>query len=149
MRHRVPIAVITVLTMLNHYYFSDLDPYECQKSSQKKALIITAFIILGLFDLVWTVKQCQLDFITNYPYTGIKWMYYAAVQGFTSLLSFYSVNYYLHKGVPFNCFFEYNQVKAEVFFYLSFLFIAGVSYLEHYYWKKLNTRLFSYAPYSH
>jgi hypothetical protein len=136
MRNNVPFTIVVVLAMLNQYTFEDI---ECTQGNQ--AAIIISFILLTIIDVVWTTYHCKIDFIYNYPYSGSQWKKYAVIRSLTSILAFYSLNYFIHKGTPFNCFFSYNAVAANVMFYLSFLTVATVSYVEHYYWKKLEIPL--------
>jgi hypothetical protein len=132
MHNNIPTAVIIVMTMLNRYAFENVP---CNTNS--KFGIILVFILLTIINFIWTTIRSKNDFTTNYPHTGNRWKYYALWQCITSILSFYSLNYYIHKGVPFNCFFSYNEIAAEIMFYLSFLVITTISYLEHYHWKKI------------
>lgn len=133
MRNNVPFTIVMMLAMLNQYAFVDI---ECTASN--KAGIILAFLFLTIFDIVWTIYHCKVDFTINYPHTGRQWVKYACIRSFTSVLAFYSVNYFIHRGVPFNCFFPYSVVASNVMLYFSFITIATVSYIEHYYWKKLS-----------
>lgn len=134
MKSNVPVSVLFIMTILNRYFF---DNDTC--SSGMKAGVIITFTILGIFNIIWTAWHCRIDYIHNYPESRSHWKYYAATQAIVSTIAFYSVDYYLHKGLPFNCFFQYNQVASEIMFYLSCTAIVGISYLEHTVWKKLQT----------
>ena len=134
MKHNIPVCVLLVLTALNKYAFTDM---EC--TGGNKALVIVSYVWLTTCDLVWTVFHCRADYRHNYPAKYNNWHIYAMVRCGTSVLSMYSLTYYIHDGDPFNCFITYNRVTAEVLFYLSFLTIFIVSYLEHMYWKKLDS----------
>jgi len=136
MRNNVPFSMVMAMAMLNQYSFTDM---EC--TSANKAMVIFAFLFLTVIDIVWTVYHCKIDFTMNYPHTGRKWTKYAIVRSVTSVLAFYSVNYFIHLGVPFNCFFPYDVIRANAMLYLSFLTVATVSFIEHYYWKKLTIPL--------
>lgn len=142
MRNNVPFTIVVVLAMLNQYAFEDMD---CTPGN--KALIVMTFISLTVADIVWTVYHCKVDFTHNYPQSGTKWRRYAVIRSVTSVLTFYSLNYFIHKGVPFNCFFSYNEVAANIMFYLAFLTVATVSYVEHYYWKQLVIPLITDSTY--
>lgn len=132
MRHNIPVAILIVMVMLNRYLFEDI---KCTSSA--KVTIAITFLSLTVIDCIWTTVKCKVDFTQNYPHTGRKWIKYAIIQCCCSLISFYSLNYYIHKGVPFNCYFNYNEVAAELMFYMSFLFISLISYIEHAHWKAL------------
>lgn len=136
MRNNIPFTIVITMAMLNQYVFEDII---CTRSA--KAGIILTFIFLTVMDVMWTVYHCHVDFAIYYPHTGNKWKKYALARSITSILSFYSLNYFIHRGTPFNCFFDYNEVTANVVLYLSFLLIATVSYAEHFYWKKLSIPL--------
>lgn len=136
MRNNIPFTMVMAMAMLNQYSFTNM---ECTQVN--KAGIILAFLLLTIIDVVWTVYHCKIDFTVNYPHTGNKWVKYATIRSLTSVLAFYSVNYFIHLGDPFNCFFPYNVASANVMLYLSFLTVATVSYIEHYYWKKLTIPL--------
>jgi hypothetical protein len=120
------------MAMLNQYAFTDI---ECTPGN--KIAIILTFIVLAILDAVWNIYHCKVDFTINYPHSGHRWIRYAIVRSLTSLLAFFSVNYFIHQGVPFTCFFPYDAVIGNIVLYLSFATIATVSYVEHYYWKKL------------
>lgn len=132
MHNNVPMAVLIAMTMMNRYVFENTT---CSAGS--KAGIIIVFIVLTILNFVWTIIRSQHDFTTNYPHTDNQWKIYAGWQCLSSVLTFYAFNYYIHKGIPFNCFFEYNEIAAELLFYLSFAIIATISYIEHSQWKKL------------
>lgn len=136
MRNNIPFTIVIALAMLNQYAFNDIT---CTTSN--KVAIIISFITLTFIDVVWTVYHCKVDFTVNYPHSGNRWKKYAIVRSLTSLLSFYSLNYFIHQGVPFNCFFDYSIIAANIMLYLSFATVATVSYVEHYYWKKLSIPL--------
>lgn len=136
MRNNVPFTIVVVMAMLNQYAFSDIT---CTPGN--KVGIILTFLFLAVIDVIWTVYHCKVDFTINYPNSGKKWIKYATIRSLTSLLAFFSFNYFIHQGTPFNCFFSYNAIAANVILYLSFLTIATVSYIEHYYWKKLTIPL--------
>lgn len=136
MRNNVPFIMIMTMAMLNQYAFGSMD---C--TAGNKAGIILVFAVLTVVDVLWTVYHCHVDFTVNYPDSGSKWKRYAAIRAATSVLAMYSLNYFIHQGVPFNCFFGYDVVAANVVLYLSFATIATVSYIEHYYWKKLSIPL--------
>jgi len=136
MRNNIPFSMVMVMAMLNQYSFTDMN---CTPAN--KAIVISTFLLLTVIDVVWTVYHCKIDFTVNYPHTGHKWIKYAVIRSATSVLAFYSVNYFIHLGAPFNCFFPYNAVMANVMFYLCFLTVSTVSFIEHYYWKKLSIPL--------
>jgi len=132
MHNNTPTAVLIAMTMMNRYVFENID---CSAGNQVGIIIV--FIILTVLNFAWTIVRSKHDFTVNYPHTDNQWKTYAGWQCLTSILSFYSLNYYIHKGVPFNCFFQYNEIAAEMLFYLSFAVIATISYIEHTKWKKL------------
>lgn len=136
MRNNVPFTIVMAMAMLNQYAFNDV---ACTDGS--RAGIFLTFLTLATLDVVWTIYHCKVDFTVNYPNSGTKWRKYAFVRSLTSLLAFFSINYFIHQGVPFNCFFNYNAVAANIVLYLSFVAVATTSYIEHYYWKKLTIPL--------
>lgn len=129
MHNNIPVAVLIVMTMLNRYIF--------EKTSCNRLAISFTFLFLTLMNCIWVVVRSRSDFIQNYPHTGTQWKKYALCQCIISVISFYSLNYYTHKGVPFNCFFPYSELASELLFYTSFVLITLISYVEHYYWKKI------------
>jgi hypothetical protein len=132
MRNNIPFTIVMAMAMVNKYAFNNI---VCTDGMHVG--IFFTFLILSTLDVVWTVYHCKVDFTVNYPHSMNQWRKYAIVRSSTSLLAFFSINYFVHKGVPFNCFFGYNSVAANVILYLSFATVATVSYIEHYYWKKL------------
>jgi hypothetical protein len=136
MKNNIPFSLVVVLSMLNQYVFETM---EC--SLENKIAAVATYAALSVFDVFWTVHHCKIDFTHNYPHTGTKWMNYAAVRAFTSLLSMFAFNYFVHKGAPFNCFFPYNPIVSNIMFYLSFLTVLSVSLTEHCFWKRLSQPL--------
>lgn len=132
MRTNVPFFLVTVLSMLNQYSFENM---EC--TAENKTLVIVTYIIITLIDVVWTVLHCKHDFLINYPHTGDMWVHYAILKTSGSVLSLFSVNYFVHKGIPFNCFVDYDPVMSNTLFYLSFAIVTLIGYFEHYYWKRI------------
>ena len=132
MHNNVPIAVLIGMSMVNRYVFEGI---ECSNTSKGAAVII--FLVFTSLNIVWTLIRSKHDFTTNYPHTGNNWMKYAWLQCLVSTLSFFSFDYYIHKGEPFNCLAKYNERVAEAMFYVSFTAIAFISYVEHSRWKKL------------
>jgi hypothetical protein len=128
MRNNIPFAVVIAMSLLNQYV-----RWECTPMHQ--TLIIITFTVLTVADVIWTAYHCKVDFTYNYPHIGSRWKRYAVVRSLTSVLSFYSVNYFVHQGIPFNCFFPYNVVASNILLYVSFVVISVISYIEHYYWK--------------
>ena len=135
MHHNIPIAIILAQTAFNNEVFKKLDE-EC--TSGDKAAIIVIFLFLTFMGLIWVIVKCRSDYIHNYPHAISGWRWYAAIQSVVMIISFYSINYYTHEGVPFNCFFEYNATASQIMFWMSFVLVATISYMEHAYWKKLN-----------
>lgn len=132
MHNNIPTAVFIVLSMFNRYLF---DTKNC--TDNRRIGILLVFTLLSIIDCVWTIYKTHRRYIRDHPRpVNHKWMHYAAIQCIVSVLSLFSLTYYLHDGVPFNCFFNYQPVSAEVLFYLSFAFIWLISWLEHYYWTK-------------
>ena len=138
MVRNVPVIVLLAQTALNNEAFRELGE-ECTPGA--KAGIIVSFTVLTLVGLLWTVIQSRADYMHNYPHAQRNWGLYAAIQSVVMVWSFYSLNYYTHEGVPFNCFFQYNKTGAQVMFWLSFVLIGTISYMEHNYWKKLEVNL--------
>lgn len=138
MRNNVPLSLVVVLSMLNQYVFEDM---ACTMSD--KVNIAWIYFVLVIFDVYWTIIHCKNDFEINYPHTGTRWTRYAAIRVSTSLVSMFSFSYFVHKGVPFNCFYPYDNTFANIMFYLSFLLVTAVSCAEHYYWKKLPILMFN------
>jgi len=130
--NNIPISVLIGMTMMNRYVFEGSN---CSREIKNSAII--TFIVLSILNFIWTAVHTKHDFLLNYPHTGNKWRTYAVIQCLISLLSFFSLNYYIHKGVPFNCFTPYDKTVADTLFYLSFSTIITTSYVEHIYWKKL------------
>jgi hypothetical protein len=120
------------MTTMNRYFF---EHDEC--TSSMRVGIILSFTALTLLNIAWTVWKCRVDYVHYYPQSRDHWKYYATVQALVATVSFYSMDYYVHKGVPFNCFFQYNEAASETMFYLSFALITVISYLEHHIWKKI------------
>lgn len=137
MHNNIPLGIVVVISMLNQYVFESM---EC--STDNRVAIAFIYAVLAIFDVYWTVLHCKSDFQVNYPHSGQRWVRYAIIRTLTSLLSMFSFSYFIHKGVPFNCFYEYSRTFANVMFYLSFLIVMTVSYTEHYYWKRLPILIF-------
>lgn len=138
MHHNIPIAVLIVMSMLNRYVYENV---RCKEVSESG--IIVVYVIISVMNFIWVTVRSRHDFLINYPETGSKWKKYAFYQCMISILSLYSLNYYVNKGVPFNCFFAYNETLAETLFYLTFGIITTLSYIEHSVWKKLGSELLS------
>uniref|UniRef100_A0A6C0J6X6 Uncharacterized protein n=1 Tax=viral metagenome TaxID=1070528 RepID=A0A6C0J6X6_9ZZZZ len=137
--NNIPISVLIGMSMMNRYVFEGTT---CSKALKNSAII--TFIVLSILNFIWTAVRCKHDFLLNYPHTGNKWKNYAVLQCIISMLSFFSLNYYIHKGVPFNCFIPYNKTLADTLFYLSFSVIITISYVEHISWKKIPGVIFPY-----
>ena len=134
MRTNIPLAVLLIMTALDHYFF---EHDVC--TVHMKIGIVISFSMLGLFNILWTCWHCRVEYQHYYP--SQHWYQYAILQSIVSTFAFYTFNYYAHKGVPFNCFFPYNALASEITFYLSFLLIIIISTIEHRVWKKIPSTL--------
>jgi hypothetical protein len=83
MKNNIPFSLVVVLSMLNQYVFEDMD---CTTENETAA--ITTYSALTVFDIVWTVQYCRVDFLHNYPHRS--WIKYATIRACTSVQLFYS-----------------------------------------------------------
>lgn len=94
MRNNVPLGLVIVISMFNQYLFENM---EC--TTDNKVAIAFIYVLLAAFDVYWTVLHCKNDFQVNYPHSGQRWIRYAIIRAFTSLLSMFSFSYFVHKGL--------------------------------------------------
>jgi hypothetical protein len=134
MRDNVPFLVIAILSVLNFYFFSGI---QLPCSQEIRIGIIVSFSLLAALDVVLTTLSCRRVYCIDYPQYKTHWWRYALIEVIISLFSFFSLNYFIHQGVPFTCFYEFNSALAQSTFYIFLTLIAGLGYFKHKCWKKL------------
>jgi hypothetical protein len=123
MKSQIPTFGLTTWLMLTKYVFDDT----CDRAYDY-LIPICFFIVFGLTGVyeyfyarnIYINKKCK----------SISLGWYLTMKIASTLLAFITTIYYIFDGKPFNCLFPYSIEVSNASFFLSFIIIFVIGYIE-------------------
>ncbi len=136
-RRKIPLSALCLQLAIANIFYQGCDKYEHYESGFWIYFPVMCFLCLvwEIFDAIKTYQK-----IYNHK-SRYSTNVFGTISGFISMWTFVSISYFMANGRSFDCVYVYDNLLANILFYVSIFLVLSFSYIEYFKWGNVGPLL--------